>query len=123
MYIAEDASKLNVKELGALVRYHDVFAPAGTNANFMSVTDRENVHLRTYERGVEDETFACGTGAVAGVVVANALGLTGTNVRVKSSGGEILSISIEGDSVFLKGKALVIYSGNAVLESLDLTLD
>ncbi|SIO27448.1 diaminopimelate epimerase [Halodesulfovibrio marinisediminis] len=123
VYLAEDASKLNVKELGALVRYHDVFAPAGTNANFMSVIDRENVHLRTYERGVEDETFACGTGAVAGVVVAHALGLTGTNVRVKSSGGEILSISIEGDSVFLKGKALVVYTGNAVLESLGLTLD
>ena len=123
VFITEDASSLNVKDLGAQVRYHELFAPAGTNANFMSITDRENVLLRTYERGVEDETFACGTGSVAGVVVANALGLTGTNVRVTSSGGEILSISIEGDSVFLKGKALLIYSGNALLESLGLTLN
>ncbi|WP_408639930.1 diaminopimelate epimerase [Desulfovibrio subterraneus] len=122
VYIHDDAAGLNVKTLGAHVRYHAAFAPAGTNANFVTVLDRNSIHLRTYERGVEDETYACGTGAAAGVVVTNALGLTESSVNVRSSGGEILGISIENGCVHLKGKALNVYSGEMYLEALGLTL-
>lgn len=122
VYIHDNAAALDVKTLGAHVRYHSIFSPAGTNANFVTVLDTKNIHLRTYERGVEDETYACGTGAAAGVVVTNALGLTGASVNVRSSGGEILGISIEDGCVFLKGKALNVYSGEMYLEALGLTL-
>lgn len=122
VYIHDNAAGLDVKALGAHVRYHSVFAPAGTNANFVTVLDTKNIHLRTYERGVEDETYACGTGAAAGVVVTHALGLTESSVQVRSSGGEILGISLEDGCVFLKGKALNVYSGDMYLEALGLTL-
>lgn len=122
VYIHENAAGLDVKTLGAHVRYHELFSPAGTNANFVTVLDKTHIHLRTYERGVEDETYACGTGAAAGVVITHALGLTGPEVDVRSSGGEILGISLEDGCVFLKGKALNVYSGEMYLEALGLTL-
>lgn len=122
IYLHSDAASLDVKELGSYVRYHELFAPSGTNANFVTVLDQNNIHLRTYERGVEDETFACGTGAAAGVVVTHALGLTGPNVTVRTSGNEKLGISLEGENLFLSGKALTIYSGEMYLEPLGLSL-
>jgi len=122
VYLHDDASLLDIKKLGAHVRYHSLFAPSGTNANFVTVLDKENIHLRTYERGVEDETYACGTGAAAGVVITHALGLTGPEVNVRSSGGEILGISLEDGSVFLKGKALKVYTAQMHLGALGLCL-
>jgi diaminopimelate epimerase len=65
-----------VHDLGRQVRFHPRFAPAGTNVNFVQVSDPEQIEVRTYERGVEAETLACGTGVVASVIVANARGLT-----------------------------------------------
>ncbi|BFR48351.1 diaminopimelate epimerase [Nitratidesulfovibrio sp. HK-II] len=117
-----DASAVDVRTLGAALRRHAHFAPAGTNANFAQVIDRRNIHLRTFERGVEDETYACGTGAAAGAFIAHALGLTESTVNVRSSGGEILGISIEGGSVFLSGKAVRVFSGEMFLEGLGLAL-
>lgn len=120
--LLDDAAKADVRTLGAALRYHTHFAPAGTNANFVSVIDRGNIHLRTYERGVEDETFACGTGAAAGTVITHALGLTDATVNVKTSGGEMLGIAIEDGAVFLSGKAVKVFSGEMYLEGLELTL-
>lgn len=122
VWLDNNAAELDVRKLGAALRYHDRFAPAGTNANFVTVLDSSNILLRTYERGVEDETYACGTGAAAGAVITHALGLTGPQVTVRSSGGELLDISLEDGSVFLEGKALLIYSGEINLEALNLTL-
>jgi diaminopimelate epimerase len=87
------------------------------------VIDQHNILLRTYERGVEDETYACGTGAAAGAVITHALGLTGPQVTVRSSGGELLGISLEDGSVFLEGKALLVYTGEMQPESLGISLD
>lgn len=117
-----DAPAVDVRSLGAALRRHAHFAPAGANANFAQIIDRGNIHVRTFERGVEDETYACGTGAAAGAVIAHALGLTDPTVNVRSSGGEILGISIEGDSVFLSGKAVRVFSGEMFLEGLGLSL-
>ncbi len=122
VFLHADAASLNVKSLGAHVRYHPLFAPAGTNANFVTVLDAEHIHLRTYERGVEDETYACGTGAAAGVVITHALGLTGPSVSVRSSGGEILGISLEDGGIFLQGTARNVYSGEMYPGALGLTL-
>lgn len=108
---AKDVKALDLKTLGPALRFHERFQPAGTNANLAQVQDRAHLLLRTYERGVEDETHACGTGAVASVVLANALGLTGAEVGVTTSGGETLGVSLEPDGVFLSGKAVSVFVG------------
>lgn len=109
--VSEDVKSLDVKELGARVRYHDHFTPAGTNANFIQVLSRDELLLRTYERGVENETYACGTGAAASVAVAHALGMCEARARVTTSGGEVLEIGVHGNDIFLRGKAQLVYKG------------
>ena len=107
----DNLDELDIPKLGAAVRYHEHFAPKGTNANFAQVVDRSHIRLRTYERGVEAETYACGTGAAATALLANRLGLTDDQVTITTSGGENLAISLEDGAVFLTGKAIKVYSG------------
>lgn len=109
--VTDDVKSLDVKGLGAKVRYHKHFAPAGTNANFIQILSREELLLRTYERGVENETHACGTGAAASVAVAHALGLCDARANVTTSGSEVLGIRVQGSDIFLRGKALLVYKG------------
>ncbi|MBW2015144.1 MAG: diaminopimelate epimerase, partial [Deltaproteobacteria bacterium] len=68
--VVEDTiDTIDVVKVGREIRYHDRFAPAGTNANFMCHLKDNIIAIRTYERGVEDETLACGTGAIACAIV------------------------------------------------------
>ncbi|GAB6036872.1 diaminopimelate epimerase [Fundidesulfovibrio butyratiphilus] len=116
----DDVSSVDVKALGRAIRFHPEFAPAGTNANFVGVTGSGSLNLRTYERGVEDETYACGTGACASAAVANALGLTGPEVEVTTSGGEVLGVSLQDGDIYLRGGAEVTFSGDFYPEALHL---
>lgn len=109
--VEPELSNLDVKTVGAALRFHPHFAPAGTNANFIHIPDRTHLHLRTYERGVENETYACGTGAAASVAVAHALGLCEGTAHVTTSGGENLTIRIDGADIYLRGAAKIIYRG------------
>lgn len=61
----EGSDKIDVLNLGRAIRYHKQFSPRGTNVNFVEVLGNDSIKVRTYERGVENETLACGTGAVA----------------------------------------------------------
>ena len=70
--IVENLEKLDVKEKGSFWRYHPYFSPEGTNANFVCFKNSE-IQIRTYERGVEEETLACGTGAVASAIICSLL--------------------------------------------------
>jgi len=102
-----------VVEQGRTIRYHDMFLPEGTNANFIKVLGSDSLEIRTYERGVEDETLACGTGAIASALVANAREMVASPVRVKTKGGEELKIYFqkEGDSfdkVWLEGSTSIV---------------
>ena len=111
-----DAKAADVKGLGPRLRRHPDLGPKGANVNFVQVTGPGAVLVRTYERGVEDETLACGTGAVAGAVVMARLGLVHSPVAVTTSGGDVLSVGfrLEGDGaddVILKGQAEVTYKG------------
>lgn len=115
-----DLASVDVKKLGRALRFHPHFAPAGTNVNFIQATERDALYLRTYERGVEDETYACGTGAAASALVANALGLAGPEVAVTTSGGEVLRIFLENGTVFLQGPAVTVYTGRLLAESVGL---
>ncbi|MDC7217513.1 MAG: diaminopimelate epimerase [Spirochaetales bacterium] len=113
-----DVEEVDIKKLGAAFRYHEAFAPAGTNVNFVQIDDNDSLIVRTYERGVEDETYACGTGVSAVQVTLHEQGLTDAAVRVRTSGGEILKVIIEDGNVFLQGGAELTFSGEVYLESL-----
>jgi len=111
-----DIDECQVIKLGRAIRYHDRYKPEGTNANFVYARDRSNIVIRTYERGVEDETLACGTGAVAAALVAYLRGMVSSPVAVKTKGGGVLAVHFklnkEGfEDVFLEGDARVIYEG------------
>ncbi len=113
----ERLSSLPVAELGREVRFHPRFAPAGANANFVEVTGRGSLRVRTYERGVEGETLACGTGAVASAVVCAARGLVDSPVAVTTTGGETLLVELDpaspaGGDLFLTGEARLICRGH-----------
>jgi diaminopimelate epimerase len=101
---------------GRKIRRHEIFSPKGTNADFATVIDRHKIKLRTYERGVEDETLACGTGMVAGALAAAQRGLVESPVDVLVQSGETLRIYFErqNDSwreIYLEGKVKIVYQG------------
>jgi diaminopimelate epimerase len=117
----DDLAKVDVFGLGKKLRFHEAFAPKGTNANFVQVTGPNSISVRTYERGVEDETLACGTGSVAAAILMARLGKVSSPVAVRTHGGDTLVISfkLKGDSaeeVFLKGQAEVTFQGQLELE-------
>lgn len=112
----DDIDNYDVYNIGRKIRFHKKFAPRGTNADFASVINRHKIKVRTYERGVEDETLACGTGIVAAVLTAAQRGLveSPTDVLVKS--GETLRIYFENKNgawreIFLEGKVKMVYQG------------
>ncbi len=105
-----------VFDWGRKIRRHEHFAPRGTNANFAKVIDQHKMKVRTYERGVEDETLACGTGVVASVLAGASRGLVDSPVDVIVHGGETLRIYFTKkedrfDEVYLEGKVKIIYHG------------
>ena len=107
---------VDVVRLGRAIRYHPHYAPSGTNANFVKVESSSRLSVRTYERGVEDETLACGTGAVASALIAAFKGLVKSPVSIKTSGGEILTVHFEIKAkevkkVFFEGDVHIIYEG------------
>lgn len=108
--------RADVFNMGRFIRNHRIFKPAGTNANFVQIRGRHNILVRTYERGVEDETFACGTGAVASAIVASELHSVESPVKVRTHGGGVLTIYFkkkgsEYKEVFLEGGVKLVYEG------------
>ena len=77
---------------GAAVRYHIDFAPKGTNANFIKVTGPSALRIRTYERGVEAETLACGTGMVAAGLIAGRMGWVKAPVHITCASGDVIEV-------------------------------
>ncbi len=116
--------RVDVCGQGRVIRHHASFQPAGTNVNFVQVQPDGMLRVRTYERGVEDETMACGTGAVAAAIIAALHGRVRPPVQIQTSGGGRLTILFELASdqrianVFLKGPAHVIYNGEITEEAL-----
>ena len=105
-----------VFDWGRKIRNHQHFQPKGTNANFVTVIDRHKIRVRTYERGVEDETLACGTGAVAAVLAAAERGLIDSPVDTIVQSGETLRIYFTRKDdrfgeIYLEGKVKIVYQG------------
>jgi diaminopimelate epimerase len=112
----QDLDRYDVFNMGRKIRYHKDFQPEGTNANFMEVIDRHTIRIRTYERGVEDETLACGTGAAASALISSSQGLVESPVDVRVKSGETLKIYFHKagqgfEDIYLEGKANVVYEG------------
>jgi diaminopimelate epimerase len=112
----DDLEGADVRALGRAIRFHEVFRPAGANANFVRVAAPGRIDVRTYERGVEDETLACGTGATAAALVSAWRESWESPVSVSVRSGETLTIHFEGtgphfDTARLEGAVSVAYRG------------
>ncbi|MFO7783548.1 MAG: diaminopimelate epimerase [Thermodesulfobacteriota bacterium] len=121
----EDLVHCPVVELGRMIRNHALFAPNGTNADFIRVTGPDSLEIRTYERGVEDETLACGTGAMAAALVSARRGLVASPARVKTRSGEEILIHFEKKEeegtfsrVRLEGSTSIVYRARLDPEAL-----
>ena len=110
-----DPEQPDVTALGREIRFHPKFSPAGTNVNFVSL-NKDSLSVRTYERGVEDETLACGTGCVASALVTAACRDWPSPIPVTTRSGGVLTIHFEreGDrfrEVYMEGDARIVYTG------------
>ena len=112
----EGLEKIEVSALGREIRYHRQFAPAGTNVNFVEVVDNNSIQVRTYERGVEDETLACGTGSVASALIFALKSGAHEKIKVHTRGGEIIRVYFmlqrnRFSDVWLEGKVSMVFKG------------
>ena len=100
--VVDNLESVAIREVGAAIRFHEHFAPAGTNVNFLQVNADGDISIRTYERGVEDETLACGTGMVACAIVHSELSGAAAPVKVSVRGGDRLEVNFDkvGDGDF-----------------------
>jgi diaminopimelate epimerase len=111
-----DADKAMVQALGSQIRQHPYFAPNGTNVNFVQVLGAGHIRVRTYERGVEGETLACGTGVSASALITATVHGFRSPVRVQVQGGETLEVNFtqrnsDFADVSLAGPADFVYEG------------
>ncbi|HPP88788.1 MAG TPA: diaminopimelate epimerase, partial [bacterium] len=117
----DDLEKFDVKKIGNKIRFHKVFAPAGTNVNFIRKNNDNTISIRTYERGVEDETLACGTGSVASALITALKYNLTAPIIVKTKSGINLTIHFDTEklkaqdfenlNLFLQGDAVKVFDG------------
>lgn len=118
--LVEDVKSIPVKEIGSQIRYSDLYGKAGSNVNFVEIISDSLFAVRTYERGVEDETLSCGTGVTAAAIAMNAIGKTNSNeIALLVEGGELkVTFKKEGKNysdVFLIGPATFVFEGDIEL--------
>jgi diaminopimelate epimerase len=121
----QNISAVNVQELGRALRLHPAFAPDGTNVDFVTFRTPNRMTMRTYERGVEAESGACGTGAVACVIVAvETAGFT-LPAKIKTSSG--YELTVDGDwrhnkctGLTLMGPVKFVFTGEIDLDEIDM---
>ena len=123
--VSENLDQVALAERGACIRYHQEFAPDGANVNFIEINDEHCLSIRTYERGVEGETLACGTGSVAAALLASEYGKVSSPTRVITRSGESLTIYFKKEDgtfteVFLEGGAVIVYKGVIDSDFLDI---
>jgi len=118
--MTDEVDTMDVKALGRKIRYHMAFGAEGANVDFVSVLDRGRARVRTYERGVEDETLACGSGCVAAGYLLWKHGVTSETVDFEVASGEVLSVEIDEahEQVLLAGPATIVYEGRIDLKEL-----
>ena len=119
--VVDTVDRIDVAEYGRLLRHHEQFAPAGTNVNFVQMLHRTIIKIRTYERGVEAETLACGTGSVASALVTATVAGGDPPIKVGVRSGEELVVSFQrGETgitgVTLQGSAHMLFEGEIEID-------
>lgn len=117
-----DVAEMDVKTNGSIIRHSKEFEKDGINVNFVETLDDDRIYVRTYERGVEDETLSCGTGVTASALVSAHNDNGFNHVDVKTQGG---NLSVEFDkkdddhfeNIWLNGPAALIFKGEAIIEN------
>ena len=114
--MVNDVKSFNVKDAGAEIRYSDLYGTAGSNVNFVEQKNEDTFTVRTYERGVEDETLSCGTGVTAVAIAMFVKGKTKSNeVNLNVEGGSLkVKFQVENNNftnVFLTGPATLVFEG------------
>lgn len=114
--MVEDVSAIDVKDKGSKIRYGAPYFDEGSNVNFVEQISTNSIKIRTYERGVENETLSCGTGATAAAIASFEAGITNTNtIEVEVEGGMLTIAFTKHDNgysnIFLIGSAKAVFSG------------
>lgn len=114
-----DVEKINVVEAGRKIRYSEAYKPGGSNVNFIQLLNNNTIFVRTYERGVEDETYSCGTGVTAAALAASFHGYT-SPIHIKVKGGELDVAFQTGQAgtfqeIYLIGPAKMVFEGTLEL--------
>ncbi len=118
----QDLEETDIVTSGAAIRYHDHYQPNGTNANFVEIIAPDHLSVRTYERGVENETLACGTGITACALIHHLLTGTPSPIKISVRGGDDLSIGFEAhengtfSKVTLTGPADFVFEGEIEID-------
>ncbi|HEX8270742.1 MAG TPA: diaminopimelate epimerase [Flavobacterium sp.] len=118
--LSGNIGKIDIKSEGAAIRYSDLYGNAGSNVNFVEPLDNNHFRVRTYERGVEDETLSCGTGVTAVALAMDALGKSNSDtIQLDVEGGK-LEVSFKKNNqhytdIFLKGPATFVFEGTIVI--------
>ncbi len=114
--LVDDLQNFDVKQNGKTIRYSDLYGDEGSNVNFVQQISEDHFAIRTYERGVEDETLSCGTGATAVAISMQATNKTLQNkITIDVQGGQLIISFIKTEkgyeNVFLEGTAQFVYEG------------
>jgi len=112
----KELENLDIVPIARKIRYNEIF-PEGTNVNFVSLLSTNEIKIRTYERGVEEETLSCGTGSVAAAFVSVQLGLVREPVRVVTKGGGLI-VEFNGKIAYMAGSASRVFDGRLRLSEL-----
>ncbi|MCS7231858.1 MAG: diaminopimelate epimerase [Elusimicrobiota bacterium] len=117
----DDIDKIDAYNLGKAIRYHKEFTPDGTNVNFVKVKDDHTIYIRTYERGVENETLSCGTGALASSIISAIKNFVKPPVKCITKSQDILNVTFKKNppedmlspvsEVYLEGKVKFVFEG------------
>jgi diaminopimelate epimerase len=116
VHYMDDVSDLNVKKEGALIRYSPMYKDNGINVNFVQIISNKEIFVRTYERGVEDETLSCGTGVTASALtfLKDLFGEQSLNIQTLGGNLQVRCNNIDGqnyDSIWLCGPAEFVFEG------------
>ncbi len=108
---------------GRAIRFDQDLFPLGTNVNFVNIVDEYNIDIRTYERGVENETLACGTGSTAAAIVSFLLGHTKSPVHVHNPAGVLTIYFVVGEKtiyeIYMEGEVKLVAEGNLLPDAWD----
>ena len=107
----QNINGINIEKIGSLIRNNKYFFPNGTNVTFATVIDQNTLSIRTYERGVEAETLACGTGAIAASVISVDRNLCTFPILVNCKSGDFLKVNKFKDEIILEGKTVFEFQG------------